>query len=88
MVEGGGLRLFIETIRPQFSFYSEVTSRAARKRHRRPRPLIAGGGARDVRRLPDFFIGAHAAIARHLLLTRDAVRCRAYSPSVALIAPD
>jgi len=37
--------------------------------------------------LPDFFIGAHAAIAGYQLLTRDAARYRTYFPSVSLIAP-
>ena len=38
--------------------------------------------------LPDFFIGAHAAVERLDLLTRDTVRYRAYFPAVQLIAPE
>lgn len=37
--------------------------------------------------LPDFFIGAHAAIGRLTLLTRDAKRYRTYYPDLELICP-
>jgi hypothetical protein len=37
--------------------------------------------------LPDFFIGAHAAVAGYHLVTRDAARYRTYFPKVPLIAP-
>jgi predicted nucleic acid-binding protein len=37
--------------------------------------------------LPDFFIGAHAAIRGYTLLTRDPRRYRTYFPTVPLIAP-
>lgn len=45
------------------------------------------GGARRSP-LPDFYIGAHAAVAGMQLLTRDASRYRTYFPTVELIAPD
>ena len=44
------------------------------------------GGSRNSP-LPDFYIGAHAAVAHLALLTRDAARYRGYFPSVEILAP-
>jgi predicted nucleic acid-binding protein len=38
--------------------------------------------------LPDFFIGAHAAVRGYDLLTRDARGFRQYFPSLTLISPE
>lgn len=45
----------------------------------------AGGSRQAV--LPDFLIGAHAAITRRPLLTRDPRRVAAYIPGAKLISP-
>jgi predicted nucleic acid-binding protein len=44
------------------------------------------GGTRTAT-LPDFFIGAHAAVLGLNLLTRDDTRFRAYFPTVTLLSP-
>jgi len=43
-----------------------------------------GGAKRSP--LPDFFVGAHAAVAGYQLLTRDAARYRCYFAKLALLA--
>ena len=45
----------------------------------------AGGGKEAP--LPDFYIGAHAAIQGYGLLTRDARRFRSYFPRLTVIGP-
>jgi len=45
----------------------------------------AGGSRRSP--LPDFFIGAHAAVEQLTLVTRDVTRYRSYFPTLSLVAP-
>lgn len=45
----------------------------------------AGGTRRSP--LPDFFIGAHAAVEGLTLLTRDPARYRSYYPRLEIVAP-
>ena len=66
---------------------------------REPLPYLAGfaagkafvryrrGGGSKRSPLPDFYIGAHAALAGYRLLTRDARRYRTYFPTIAIITP-
>jgi predicted nucleic acid-binding protein len=57
--------------------------------------FLAGQAFREYRRsggarsnvLPDFFIGAHAAVEGASVLTRDPKRIRSYFPTVTLVSP-
>ena len=61
----------------------------------RPALFLAGKAFRRYREqrgtktgvLPDFFVGAHAAVSDFSLLTRDPRRIRPYFPTVRVIAP-
>jgi predicted nucleic acid-binding protein len=44
-----------------------------------------GGNKHNV--LGDFFVGAHAAVSRLPVLTRDTQRFQTYFPSVELVSP-
>jgi predicted nucleic acid-binding protein len=44
-------------------------------------------GGSKLQVLPDFFIGAHAAVEGWPLLTRDASRFRTYFPTLDVVAP-
>ena len=45
-------------------------------------------GGKRLSPLPDFFIGAHAAVEGIPLITRDTGRYRTYFPKLRLIAPE
>jgi predicted nucleic acid-binding protein len=64
---------------------SDAAFRAVSRRKSFSAIPYAGGTRTGI--LPDFFIGAHAAVEGWPLLTRDAGRYRRYFPKLALIAP-
>jgi len=74
-----------------------VVARMELTLHEVPRPalFLAGKAFAQYRRrggakaqvLPDFIIGAHAAVSGWSLLTRDATRYRSYFPALRVVAP-
>ena len=80
-----------------FEALDDVVTQLGLALHQVPRPALflagkaftryrkVGGAKSNV--LADFFIGAHAAVKKLPLLTRDAKRYRNYFPSVELIVP-
>lgn len=74
---------FIDAVDLELSQIPRPALFAAAKAYQRYRSI--GGTRPSV--LPDFFIGAHAAVTGAPLLTRDARRHRTYFPNVQLITP-
>ena len=77
----------LETVLPHAQFHREALPYES--------AFLAGKAFLSYRRLggekrsplPDFFIGAHAAVARYALMTRDPRRYRTYCQKLQLIAP-
>lgn len=75
MLSAGGFRM--EPIPREALFLAGAVFRQYRRR-----------GGTKIGVLPDFFIGAHAAVAGVPLLTRDPRRYRTYFPGLEIICPD
>jgi predicted nucleic acid-binding protein len=72
---------WLQPLREDFPFSAAFPAGAAHTLYRQR------GGKRE-RTLPDFLIGAHAVVAGHRLLTRDAGRYRSYFPSLNILSPE
>lgn len=80
----GGLTRALAWLRPRKEDFPFAAASAAGVAHRLYR---ARGGSRE-RTLPDFLIGAHAAVAGHALLTRDRARYASCFPTLTIISPE
>jgi hypothetical protein len=67
-------------VREELPYLAGFAAGKAFLRYRR-----SGGDKRSA--MPDFYIGAHAAVAGYQLLTRDVSRYRTYFPTIDIIAP-
>jgi predicted nucleic acid-binding protein len=67
--------------------WSEIPREALFLAGKAYRSYRKSGGSRSAP-LPDFFIGAHAAVSDLVLITRDPRRVRRYFPTVRLSSPD
>jgi predicted nucleic acid-binding protein len=79
----------VETLRaalPSMAIVEEVPTAAAFLAGHAHADYRRAGGAREAV-LPDFLIGAHAAVTGRPLLTRDPRRIATYIPGATLIAP-
>jgi len=81
---GGGFQSFMKHVGVTFEDIPQEAAYLAGRTHTQYR--LRGG--LKIRTLPDFLIGAHAAVRGHTLLTRDPVVYRSYFPDLAIIAPD
>jgi hypothetical protein len=72
---------WLRPLREDFPFDAAFSAGTAHAQYR------LRGGKRE-RTLPDFLIGAHAMVAGHRLLTRDAGRYRSYFPGLNILSPE
>jgi predicted nucleic acid-binding protein len=80
----------IETLRsalPSMTIVEEIPPAAAFLAGHSHAAYRRAGGSREAV-LPDFLIGAHAAVTSRPLLTRDPRRIATYIPGATLIAPE
>ncbi|TIL44855.1 type II toxin-antitoxin system VapC family toxin [Mesorhizobium sp.] len=78
------LRKAVETLKMERELLPWEAAFLAGVTHSRYR---RAGGLRE-RTPPVFFIGAHAVVAGHRLLTRDAARYRRYFPDLDILSPE
>ena len=71
----------LNPVREALPFTAAYQAGLVHQRYRR------AGGQRE-RTLPDFLVGAHAAVRSHRLLTRDVARYRSYFPALDIISPE
>jgi predicted nucleic acid-binding protein len=80
----------IETVKavlPSMTVIEQIPTAAAFLAGHAHADYRRSGGQRDAI-LPDFLIGAHAAVTSRPLLTRDARRISVYIPGATLITPE
>lgn len=78
----------VEALLPESAFLREGLPFAAAFAAAQAFRLYRTLGGRKERMLPDFLIGAHAAVRGYPILTRDPSGYRSYFPTVELITPE
>ena len=78
----------VDTALPAADFLREALPYPAGFLASRAFVTYRGRGGLESSPLPDFFIGAHAAVNRYRLITRDTARFQTYFPTIELVTPD
>lgn len=81
---GEGFQRFLKSVGVTYEDIPQEGAYLAGRAHKSYRTR----GGLKVRTLPDFLIGAHAAVRGLTLLTRDPAVYRTYFPALNIIAPD